>query len=432
MSSILTNDSARIALATLQGINGSIADTQREIATGRRVASAGDNAAVWAISKTMEADVVGYRRISDSLALGDATLSVARRGAETITDLLTDMQGRVVSAQGENVDRAKIQSGIAALRDQIGAVVETAQFNGMNLLKNTGTDSGTGSAAVLGFLQRGENGVTGVDIAISKRDLGTGTHSISASGGTYSADAATATLDATRSVTLDASSITIEAGMAFSLSLYGTDADNSSFDQDTLRTTAGASETQAEMAGSEIAYVARDGDTAHSVLTALARRYDSYAARNGIDAGTLSMTASGSGLALTSSVTDGSDSITVSLNTLGADAGNTIGGGLALLDDLDVSTGTGAVDALGRIESLLTIATDAAAGFGSDQNRLQTQAAFNDRLSDSMRAGIGTLVDADLEESSARLQALQVQQQLATQALSIANSAPQSLLGLFR
>jgi len=111
------------------------------------------------------------------------------------------------------------------------------------------------------------------------------------------------------------------------------------------------------------------------------------------------MTASGSGLALTSSVTDGSDSITVSLNTLGADAGNTIGGGLALLDDLDVSTGTGAVDALGRIESLLTIATDAAAGFGSDQNRLQ---------------------------------ALQVQQQLATQALSIANSAPQSLLGLFR
>ena len=49
-----------------------------------------------------------------------------------------------------------------------------------------------------------------------------------------------------------------------------------------------------------------------------------------------------------------------------------------------------------------------------------------------MRAGIGTLVDADLEESSARLQALQVQQQLATQALSIANSAPQSLLGLFR
>ena len=100
MSSILTNDSARIALATLQGINGSIADTQREIATGRRVASAGDNAAVWAISKTMEADVVGYRRISDSLALGDATLSVARRGAETITDLLTDMKGRVVSAIG--------------------------------------------------------------------------------------------------------------------------------------------------------------------------------------------------------------------------------------------------------------------------------------------------------------------------------------------
>ena len=46
--------------------------------------------------------------------------------------------------------------------------------------------------------------------------------------------------------------------------------------------------------------------------------------------------------------------------------------------------------------------------------------------------GIGTLVDADMEETSARLQALQVQQQLSTQALSIANQAPQNLLALFR
>jgi flagellin len=49
-----------------------------------------------------------------------------------------------------------------------------------------------------------------------------------------------------------------------------------------------------------------------------------------------------------------------------------------------------------------------------------------------MKAGIGSLVDADMEEASARLQALQVQQQLSTQALSIANQQPQSLLSLFR
>ena len=49
-----------------------------------------------------------------------------------------------------------------------------------------------------------------------------------------------------------------------------------------------------------------------------------------------------------------------------------------------------------------------------------------------MRSGIGALVDANMEDASARLQALQVQQQLATQSLAIANQAPQALLTLFR
>ena len=66
------------------------------------------------------------------------------------------------------------------------------------------------------------------------------------------------------------------------------------------------------------------------------------------------------------------------------------------------------------------------------QARIDIQKDFVSELSDSLKAGIGTLVDADMEEASARLQALQVQQQLATQALSIANQAPQSILSLFR
>ena len=65
-------------------------------------------------------------------------------------------------------------------------------------------------------------------------------------------------------------------------------------------------------------------------------------------------------------------------------------------------------------------------------NSTKTQADFVSNLTDSLKSGIGTLVDADMEEASARLQALQVQQQLATQSLSIANQAPQSLLSLFR
>ena len=66
------------------------------------------------------------------------------------------------------------------------------------------------------------------------------------------------------------------------------------------------------------------------------------------------------------------------------------------------------------------------------QKRIEIQSEFVGQLTDSLKTGIGAMVDTDMEEASARLQALQVQQQLATQALSIANQQPQGLLSLFR
>lgn len=107
-------------------------------------------------------------------------------------------------------------------------------------------------------------------------------------------------------------------------------------------------------------------------------------------------------------------------------------GGLAGLGNLDVSTKEGAKEALSAIETLIQTAVDASAAFGSVENRIGIQADFVSKLSDALKTGIGTLVDADMEEASARLQALQVQQQLGIQALSIANQAPQNILSLFR
>jgi flagellin len=97
-----------------------------------------------------------------------------------------------------------------------------------------------------------------------------------------------------------------------------------------------------------------------------------------------------------------------------------------------VSTQSGAATALGSIETMLQTSIDAASEFGSTQKRVDIQSNFVGKLTDALKAGIGSMVDADMEETSARLQALQVQQQLATQALSIANQAPQNVLSLFR
>jgi flagellin len=110
----------------------------------------------------------------------------------------------------------------------------------------------------------------------------------------------------------------------------------------------------------------------------------------------------------------------------------TIGGGLERMASFNVTTDAGASSALAAVEFMIQRAVDSAASFGSVQGRIETQANFVSKLTDSLRSGIGTLVDANMEEASARLQALQVQQQLGIQALSIANQAPQSILSLFR
>ncbi len=74
----------------------------------------------------------------------------------------------------------------------------------------------------------------------------------------------------------------------------------------------------------------------------------------------------------------------------------------------------------------------AAAALGSAKTRINTQQSFTGNLMDAIDRGVGQLVDADMNAESARLSALQVQQQLGIQALSIANSSNQSILSLFR
>ncbi len=87
---------------------------------------------------------------------------------------------------------------------------------------------------------------------------------------------------------------------------------------------------------------------------------------------------------------------------------------------------------LSQIQASLDNVNQALANLGSDMKKLEAHNKFVSRLQDALKVGIGNLVDADLAVESARLQALQVKQQLGVQALSIANSQPQIILNLFR
>ena len=103
---------------------------------------------------------------------------------------------------------------------------------------------------------------------------------------------------------------------------------------------------------------------------------------------------------------------------------------------IDISTGgvtSGQVQAYIRVvDEALSQVTTAASSLGAVQNRIEMQTNFVSKLMDTISKGVGALVDADMTEESTRLKALQTQQQLGVQALSIANSSSQSLLSLFR
>jgi flagellin len=112
-----------------------------------------------------------------------------------------------------------------------------------------------------------------------------------------------------------------------------------------------------------------------------------------------------------------------------------------LLDGFADLGETGIIDAadddaikafLDTVEGSLKTMTEAASTLGAAKKRVDMQKDFVSKLTDAIDRGVGQLVDADMSKESARLSALQVQQQLGIQSLSIANSNTQSILSLFR
>jgi len=123
---------------------------------------------------------------------------------------------------------------------------------------------------------------------------------------------------------------------------------------------------------------------------------------------------------------DGSNTITI------ADEDLSLSGSIVTLGAAaDIDTQTEASTAITTIETSLDNLNNALSRLGTGSKSLEIHSNFVTKLSDELEIGIGNLVDADLARESARLQSLQVKQQLGIQALSIANSSPSTLLGLF-
>lgn len=274
MATINTNPGAMIALQNLNQTNKDLMQVQNRINTGLAVSSAKDNGGVYAIAQGMRGEVAGLRAVSQSLNMAVSVTDVALAAGEAISDLLIEMKEKALAASDTSLDsssRSALNEDFKALRDQIGTIVENAEFNGINLINNGGDD-----------------------------------------------------------------------------------------------------------------------------ISALANA-------------------------------SGSNTITVAAEDL-----SLTGATLTITAATQIDTSTNASAAATAIDTSLTNINSALARLGTSSKALEIHNTFVGKLSDTLEKGIGNLVDADLAKESARLQSLQVKQQLGVQALSIANSAPSTILGFFR
>src|SRR6266849_8356878 len=166
--SVNTNSNALAALQTLNLTQQALTKAQGRISTGLKVAGAADDASTFAIAQGQRGDIAGFQQVSNSLALGSATVAVALNGAQTISDTLNQIKAKVVQAQDPTQDHNAIQNDITAFINQIDSLAAASQFNGVNLLSG-----GANSQNVLSSLNRTGATIATASITVAGQDLTT-------------------------------------------------------------------------------------------------------------------------------------------------------------------------------------------------------------------------------------------------------------------
>ncbi len=271
LNSINTNSGAMIALQNLNSTNTELGVVQQRINTGKKVANAKDNGAIWAIAKNQSAASQSLNAVKDSLQRGQSTIDVALASGDTVIDLLGKMKEKALAASDTSLNTASfnaLKSDFDSLREQVKKAVDNSKFNGVSIAN--------GSTQKLTFLANAEG--------------------------------------------------------------------------------------------------------------------DSFT----VNAQTITLTGIG-------------------------------------LDEMETfTTAAEAKTKITEVATALQSASNKLASLGTSSSGLDAHLTFVGKLQDSLDAGVGNLVDADLAKESAKLQSLQTKQQLGVQALSIANQSTGSILSLFR
>jgi flagellin len=412
----MTNTSAMTALQTLRTVTDNLATTQNRISTGYRVATASDNAAYWSIATTMRSDVQALSAVQDALGLGAATIDTMYTGLDATVDVVSEIKSKLVAARTPGVDRGKIQSEITELQKQLKNTADSAVFNGENWISGDSTSASYNAtkSVVSSFSRAGGT----VKIDTLSIDLGAIKLYDANLDSAYAAQTFPTVDTAAYAAATDVGgNITVKVGTAAAVNI------------------AVAKNTSLSDIATAINKLGIEG---LSVGVSSAGDKLSFKSRN--DANVV-IDASVAGLGTAVTLTALATPVDTKKGVLDAtyDAYNGTAWETFSVANMDISKLTDNAADLAKletyiqgVESAFAKITDSATNLGAIKNRIGLQQNFVKTLTDSLDRGIGQLVDADMNAESTRLQALQVQQQLGIQALSIANSGSQSILSLFR
>jgi flagellin len=396
MTSILTNTAAMSALSTLRSISSSMEQTQDRVSSGLRVGDASDNAAYWSIATTMKSDNMALAAVSDALGLGAAKVDTAYSGMDSAIEVVKEIKAKLVAATEDGVDKTKIQEELDQLKDQLTSIAQAASFSGENWLQ-TDLSVATTKSVVASFV-RADDG----SVSVKKVDYALTTDNV-----LFDTTGNTGILDKVYDVSQKSVTIAVNTDGIISqetVAAYTVDeliALNATFTTNTV----GGSTTQLADVGGTAFYVKIDDTNWVEAIDVTGTGQEAVHDEGGVYYGVDTTAAPATSIAAPTSIAN--------INIVGITNAN--------LDAL-----------ISGVDAALTDMTSAAADLGSISGRIEMQTEFVAALSDSIDSGVGRLVDADMNEESTRLKALQTQQQLAIQSLSIANSASEVILTLFR
>jgi flagellin len=419
MLSVNTNGGALAALQSLSQTNRDLQVTQGRINTGLKVANAVDNGAVFAIAEAQRTRVDALGAVKGGIDRAKSAIDFGVKAGEAVNEILKQMRTKAQEAAGPSLsteDRAKLNTDFQKLSEQIDGIVSGAAYNGTNLA------SGGAAVSVLTT----DQGATPPTTRVIASRLAATFGADATANARYVSGTQTLVGTDTEYENGDGLDITVGSNV-YSVTFNTGDTINSLVDK--INDAAGGAVTASfDSARGELVYKSASNFS-------IAYTNAGAAAPTGADLAFLIGTGAGQDL---STATAGAQATTAARYGGGnAGASTTVTGGdftrtTLGVGSLTVTDTSNASASLTAIDSALNTLRTSLSSLGSQSKALGVQSTFLGQLSDTLKSSVGNLVDADLAEESARLQSLQVKQQLGAQALSIANQSPQIILSFFR